>query len=175
MDKNDIDAVSPIVKSVVTRVRRAYNLPRDLEHVSYDDLKQAGYEAAIRWIDNYDPTRGATLQTYLYPYIYGAVIDELRKTSRFNRYRVDTITHIQIDDCEIEADDSPLEDAIRAEMSYNISNKIRRLTRNERSAISMALEDVDSKEIAEIMSVSYARVRQLIANATQKIGGRLTA
>jgi RNA polymerase sigma factor for flagellar operon FliA len=52
------------------------NLPRT---VDADDLISAGTMGLIRAVDDFDPSRGASLQTYARYRIRGAILDELRR------------------------------------------------------------------------------------------------
>lgn len=65
---------APLVKYLAGRKARA--LPAEVE---IDDLIGAGLEAMLRALDRFDPDAGATLQTYLWMRIEGALVDELRR------------------------------------------------------------------------------------------------
>jgi RNA polymerase sigma factor for flagellar operon FliA len=65
---------APLVKHIVYRKIR--EVP---SHQEADDYISRGLEALITSIDRYDPTRGATLEQFLWTRIHGAVLDELRR------------------------------------------------------------------------------------------------
>src|SRR5215218_9495107 len=78
---------APLVKYIVYRKIR--EVPA---HQEADDYISHGLEALITSIDRYDPSKGATLEQYLWTRIHGAVLDELRRQDwaprsvrRFNR------------------------------------------------------------------------------------------
>jgi len=65
---------APLVKYVVYRKIR--EVPA---HQDADDYISHGLEALITSIDRYDPSKGATLEQFLWTRIHGAVLDELRR------------------------------------------------------------------------------------------------
>jgi RNA polymerase sigma factor FliA len=65
---------APLVKYIVYRKIR--EVPA---HQDADDYISHGLEALITSIDRYDPSKGATLEQYLWTRIHGAVLDELRR------------------------------------------------------------------------------------------------
>jgi RNA polymerase sigma factor for flagellar operon FliA len=78
---------APLVKYIVYRKIR--EVPA---HQEADDYISHGLEALITSIDRYDPSKGATLEQFLWTRIHGAVLDELRRQDwaprsvrRFNR------------------------------------------------------------------------------------------
>jgi RNA polymerase sigma factor FliA len=64
----------PLVKHIVYKKIR--ELPPSCE---VDDLISCGIETLIGAIDRYDPSKGASLEAYLWTRIHGAVLDELRR------------------------------------------------------------------------------------------------
>jgi RNA polymerase sigma factor for flagellar operon FliA len=65
---------APLVKYIVYRKIR--EVPA---HQEAEDYISHGLEALITSIDRYDPSKGATLEQYLWTRIHGAVLDELRR------------------------------------------------------------------------------------------------
>jgi RNA polymerase sigma factor for flagellar operon FliA len=65
---------APLVKYIVYRKIR--EVP---SHQEADDYISRGVEALIGSIDRYDPSKGATLEQFLWTRIHGAVLDELRR------------------------------------------------------------------------------------------------
>lgn len=66
--------LAPLVKYIVGRKVR--ELPPQVEAA---DFISCGIEALIAAIDRFDPTRGASLEQYVWTRIHGAVLDELRR------------------------------------------------------------------------------------------------
>jgi RNA polymerase sigma factor for flagellar operon FliA len=63
-----------LVSSIAARL--AMTLP---EHVDQDDLYSAGLVGLLQAVRNYDPTCGASFETYARTRVRGAMLDELRK------------------------------------------------------------------------------------------------
>ena len=77
----DSDAENALVQKYLTLVssiaaRLAMTLP---EHVDQDDLYSAGLVGLLQAVRNYDPTCGASFETYARTRVRGAMLDELRK------------------------------------------------------------------------------------------------
>jgi len=69
-----IEKYLPLVSSIAARL--AMTLP---EHVDQDDLYSAGLVGLLQALRNYDPTCGASFETYARTRVRGAMLDELRK------------------------------------------------------------------------------------------------
>lgn len=69
-----IEKYLPLVSSIAARL--AMTLP---EHVGQDDLYSAGLVGLLQALRNYDPTCGASFETYARTRVRGAMLDELRK------------------------------------------------------------------------------------------------
>jgi RNA polymerase sigma factor for flagellar operon FliA len=66
--------LAPMVKYIV--FRKVREIPARCE---VEDFISCGLEALLRSIDRYDPSRGASLEQYVWRRIQGAVLDELRR------------------------------------------------------------------------------------------------
>lgn len=69
-----VEKYLPLVSSIAARL--AMTLP---EHVDQDDLYSAGLVGLLQALRNYDPTCGASFETYARTRVRGAMLDELRK------------------------------------------------------------------------------------------------
>lgn len=69
-----IEKYLSLVSSIAARL--AMTLP---DHVGQDDLYSAGLVGLLQAVRNYDPTCGASFETYARMRIRGAMLDELRK------------------------------------------------------------------------------------------------
>jgi len=69
-----IEKYLSLVSSIAARL--AMTLP---DHVDQDDLYSAGLVGLLQAVRNYDPTCGASFETYARTRIRGAMLDELRK------------------------------------------------------------------------------------------------
>src|SRR5580765_4998429 len=65
---------APLVKYIV--FKKVRELPARCE---VEDFISCGLEALMASIDRYDPSKGATLEQFLWTRIHGAVLDELRR------------------------------------------------------------------------------------------------
>lgn len=61
--------IAALARKVQSRVR----------HAEIDDLRSAGWVAAIRAVDAFDPTRGIPLAGYAARVIFGAMLNEIRR------------------------------------------------------------------------------------------------
>jgi RNA polymerase sigma factor for flagellar operon FliA len=69
-----VEKYLPLVSAVVSRL--AMTLP---EHVDQDDLYSVGLVGLLQALRNYDPTCGASFETYARMRIRGSMLDELRR------------------------------------------------------------------------------------------------
>lgn len=69
-----VEKYLPLVSSIAARL--AMTLP---EHVDQDDLYSSGLIGLLQALRNYDPTCGASFETYARTRVRGAMLDELRK------------------------------------------------------------------------------------------------
>ena len=67
-------SLAPMVKFIV--YRKVRNVP---SHVEIEDYLSVGLEALIASLDRYDPTKGATLEQFVWTRVHGSVLDELRR------------------------------------------------------------------------------------------------
>src|SRR3954454_19245380 len=65
---------APLVKYIV--FKKVRELPARCE---VEDFISCGLEALIASLDRYDPSKGATLEQFVWTRIHGAVLDELRR------------------------------------------------------------------------------------------------
>lgn len=81
MSANDtkLDEYTPLVRSIVTKLRAEFELPAD------DDLMAAGYLGLVEADSRFDPTRGVLFSTFAYYRVRGAVIDHVRKSTNLSR------------------------------------------------------------------------------------------
>jgi len=69
-----VEEYLPLVRSMVGRL--AMSLP---SHVSQDDLNSSGLVGLLQALRSYDPTAGASFETYARIRVRGAIFDELRR------------------------------------------------------------------------------------------------
>ncbi len=88
----------PLVKTIVGRL--AMTLPPS---VNIEDLQSAGAIGLLHAIRNYDPSNGASFETYARFRIRGAVMDELRRCDWASRTARDKARRIQAAVSELES------------------------------------------------------------------------
>ncbi|HOM96847.1 MAG: FliA/WhiG family RNA polymerase sigma factor [Acetomicrobium sp.] len=120
----------PLVRYVVGRM--SVVIPTGL---SQDDLLSFGVMGLLDAIDRYDPYRGVSFNTFAFPRIRGAILDELRRYDWFSR--------------------SAREKIQRLEKAINELNKQGIKVDDEELMIKLEMDEKELKEIYELMSRSY--------------------
>ncbi len=92
-----VEEYLPLVRSMVGRL--AISLP---SHVSQDDLNSAGLVGLLQALRSYDPTAGASFETYARIRVRGAIFDELRRMDWVPRLIHDKSRKIQNAIAELE-------------------------------------------------------------------------
>jgi RNA polymerase sigma factor for flagellar operon FliA len=92
-----VEEYLPLVRSMVGRL--AMSLP---SHVSQDDLNSSGLVGLLQALRSYDPTAGASFETYARIRVRGAIFDELRRMDWVPRLIHDKSRKIQAAIAELE-------------------------------------------------------------------------
>ncbi len=228
MSQQQLDLFIKTYTSLVKRI--AYHLLGRLpQSVLFEDLMQAGMLGLLEAIRHYDPTKGASFETYAGIRIRGYMLDEVRRNdwvprsvyrnsrmissavklieNRLGRdakdHEVATELGINLDEYHHMLNDSagahlygfddvgvtddlltdedqglvsePYVNAMRADMKNRLSQVIEGLPQKERLVLSLYYEqDLNLKEIGEVLGVSESRISQLHSQATHRIKSRLT-
>lgn len=134
------------VKKTVMSMRSI--LPANMQ---YDDFINQGVLALIDCIDKFDPSRGASFDTYIFKRLRGSVLSYMRKQS-WLPYRVRSARRTILQE----------QDALTAELS-------REPTQAELcERLDMSMEDYD-RYIAEIANAEMYSFEDLLENASQLI------
>ncbi len=198
-------------------------LPRSIQ---LDDLVQAGMIGLLEAVRQYDPTKGASFETYAGIRIRGHMLDEVRRNdwvprsvyrnSRMIAEAVKTVEnrhgrdakdhevaaqlkltldkyHEMLNDsagCQLYGFDDlgvtedilqidggeysePQHNVLREDMVNHLAQIIEGLPKNERLVLSLYYEqDLNLKEIGEVLGVSESRVSQIHSQATLRIRSR---
>lgn len=120
----------PLVRYVASRM--SVVIPTGL---SQDDLLSFGVMGLLDAIDRFDPSRGVSFNTFAFPRIRGAILDELRRYDWFSRSARDKIQR--------------LEKAI--ELLAEQGNKID----DEELMKKLGMDEKELKELYELMSRSF--------------------
>lgn len=217
---------SQLVKQHATLLKRiAYHLASRLPaSVQVDDLTQAGVVGLLEAARNYDPSQGASFETYAGIRIRGAMLDELRKTDwtprsvhRKTRQLAEVVQgiehregrpardvevaqemHIDLEDyfrllrdvvCtrilsveemlghsedQSEADPGPLEELQRSAFKQALAETIEGLPQRERYVLALYYdEELNLREIGEVLGVSESRVCQIHGQALIRLRARM--
>lgn len=219
-----------LVKNHALLVKRIAHhlLGRLPQGIQLDDLIQAGMIGLLEAARHYDPTKGASFETYAGIRIKGYMLDEVRRNDwvprsvhRNARQISEAVKHVEhrlgreAKDSEIAAElGVPLDeyhemlqdsvsshlygfedlgvtdDALQIEDEGNstephvnvfhsdlmkrLSEVIRGLPHKERIVLSLYYEqDLNLKEIGEVIGVSESRVSQILSQATHRLKSRL--
>ncbi len=230
---NDVELVSDdelVTKHAKLVKRIAFHLMHRLPpNVQAEDLIQAGMIGLIEASRQYDPTQGASFETYAGIRVRGAMLDEIRRSDwtprsvhRKSREAAEALRHIEqetgrdADDTEVASrlgislsayhqiltesmsahifsfdqpdentgetialpeskDVGPSENMHHGSFKVALANAIKNLP--ERESLVMSLyydEDLNLREIGEILGVSESRVCQIHGQALIRLKARLS-
>jgi RNA polymerase sigma factor for flagellar operon FliA len=137
-----IEKYLPLVSSIAARL--AMTLP---EHVGQDDLYSAGLIGLLQALRNYDPTCGASFETYARTRVRGAMLDELRKMDWVPRTVHEKARKIQAVMAKLEQKlgRSPTEAQMAKELNLSM-NEYGKLLSEIRPAAFVCLDTVSSED-----------------------------
>lgn len=139
-------------------------LPPGIER---QDLYQAGMLALLEAEPRYDESVGASLETFLWNRVYGAMLDEIRHARPGTRYStrpvmlgIDSVT-------EMESREKPLyEQAMDSKMVESLREAVRTLSPRLRAAIDMHYQDgFLLRDVGEALGVSESRACNIMKEA----------
>jgi RNA polymerase sigma factor for flagellar operon FliA len=176
---------APMVKYIVYRKIREIPARCDA-----DDFISCGLEALIRSLERYDPSKGASLEHYLWTRIHGAVLDELRANDwaprslrrwdrDLNRARDEFVTlykraptHAEL----AEALGVP-ERKVREHVHQLARGEVESLNTlvlgEDGAAVLLYVYGLTLREIGEILGVSESRVCQIHGQILGRLRGEL--
>ncbi len=156
------------------------------------DYFQYGIEGLNEAVDRFDPEYGTKFETYAIQRIRGKIIDELRKLQ--SKYKVDTgeaiiesfyssvsIDHSNDDDegitlAEVIPSDNESASSVieKDEMKELLVNAINELSERDRTILGLYYyEELNYKEIAEIMKITISRVSQIHTRLMKDLKSKL--
>jgi RNA polymerase sigma-70 factor (ECF subfamily) len=146
--EGDREALERLVARHVAPLRRwiSGRLPRWARDLAdTDDLVQDTLLRTFRKIEDFEPRRVGALQAYLRQAVLNRLRDELRRKGR-------APSMVDMDDVQLEAAGSPLEEAIGRETVERYEAALARLKPEEREAIIARVEmDYTYEELAEAL------------------------
>jgi RNA polymerase sigma factor for flagellar operon FliA len=172
----------PIVEGIVAQfVRR---LPR---RVRREDLLGAGMLGLLQALRDSRHSSEEMLCAYIRIRVRGAIIDDLRRadwsTRRSQKEGVVPVSVVCIEDLPPQAPEanppsewpSPFEALEGKRNSANVGNALRRLPEREREVLTLRyFEEVASKDIANRLGVSEARISQIHASGVARLRDMLS-
>lgn len=137
-----VEKYLPLVSSAVARL--AMTLP---EHVDRDDLYGVGLVGLLQALRNFDPTCGASFETYARMRVRGAMLDELRRMDWVPRAVHEKARHIQNTMMRLEQElgQTPTETQMAKALKLSLT-EYARLLNEVRPAAFVCLDAVSSSE-----------------------------
>jgi RNA polymerase sigma factor for flagellar operon FliA len=155
------------------------------------DYFQFGIEGLSEAVERYDPDYGTKFETYAITRIRGKIIDEIRKLKLY--HKVDDpnnsksyYSNVSLDspagmneDCLLyemlpNDDSTPDEEAEKKEAKQILINEIKKLKERDRLILTLYYyEELNYKEIAEVLSITVSRVSQVHSRIIKKLKMRL--
>jgi RNA polymerase sigma factor FliA len=175
----------------------AREMSRSTRAAELDDLVSAGTFGLIRALDSFDLSRGLAFSTYAVRRIRGAMLDDLRSQDwaprgvRVKARRLQVATTAL--ECRLGRSPRPEEvadqldidvstywrwrdeTASRTVVSYEVlRDAIARLPEKERTVMALYYyEELNQRQIAEILHVTESRVPQILSQALKRLRSRL--
>jgi RNA polymerase sigma factor for flagellar operon FliA len=163
----------------------------NLNVVEEKDFFQFGIEGLSEAIDRFDPDYGTKFETYAIQRIRGKIIDELRKLqikprNNYDEYGNLRYTNVSLDMTHDGEDGYSLHDVISSseprpeevvtknEQKDLLIAAIKELPERDRLIISLYYyENLNYKEIAEILNITVSRVSQIHTKVMQSLKSKL--
>jgi RNA polymerase sigma factor FliA len=164
---------------------------RSVNIIDERDYFQFGIEGLSEAIDRFNPEYGTKFETYAIQRIKGKIIDEIRKVQikpRFDSSGENEVYYSNISlNNSFDSDegymlyeilpikaDMPDELLNKSEIKKQLMNATKELDERERIVLTLYYyEDLDYKEIAEILNVTVSRISQLHSGIMAKLRKKL--
>jgi RNA polymerase sigma factor FliA len=165
---------------------------RSVSIIDEKDYFQFGIEGLSEAIDRFNPDYGTKFETYAIQRIKGKIIDEIRKVQikpRFDSTGESEIYYSNVSlNNSFDSDegymlyeilpiktDMPDEILDKSEIKRQLMNATRELDEREKVVLTLYYyEDLDYKEIAEVLDVTVSRISQLHSGIMAKLRKKLT-
>jgi RNA polymerase sigma factor FliA len=152
-----IEKYLPLVSSIAARL--AMTLP---EHVGQDDLYSAGLVGLLQALRNYDPTCGASFETYARTRVRGAMLDDLRKMDWVPRTVHEKARKIQMVMAQLEQKLGRVPTETQMAKALNLSmSEYGKLLNEVRPAAFVCLDTVSSEDDA-------GDLHEVVANSAEE-------
>lgn len=140
------------------------------KHISYDELKSAGYMGLIAATKNYDAS--LPFSKYATCFIHGSIIDYVRKLNNSRRKAKLKFASMDIPDSYENTLASKIEDKrIEIPNTDDFFSNIRKILseRQYEAVENYYIKDMTLVEIGKKMNISWSRVQQLLVTSKGKI------
>jgi len=139
-----------------------------------EDFRQEGYVGLLQASARHDESKGANLHTFSARRIWGRMVDAMRETDQFSRYRPEK-NPVQLIDIEsksipeslLVSGDNPERSYQEAETRRHVRAAIDALPKNLRDVLVMYyFDELTMENIAGAIGVSPSRVHQMLRKAS---------
>lgn len=155
------------------------------------DYYQFGIEGLSEAVDRFDPDFGTKFETYAIMRIKGKIIDEIRKLKMYQKVEDPHNSNNYYSNVSLDSpvgsnedyllyevipneDANPLEETEDNEAKYLLVEEIKNLKERDRIIITLYYyEELNYKEIAEILGITVSRVSQVHSRIMKKLRTRL--
>lgn len=154
------ESLKGLVDYKVNAVCRKFGIQNDLGHISKDDLKQSALIAAWNIIPKYDSSKDVKLESFAGHRIYGAILDELRRTTAMHKMPGRRAQLFDIEDNLniFVTDDLELDNQI--DITGALKSKLIDCVKKE---IFLAyVEGQSGRDLAKLHGVSHTRISQIV-------------
>lgn len=161
----DVAGCIPLVRSLAFGLR--HSVP---SHIHVDDLIGAGLVGLLEAWQRYRPDRGASLVTFAYPRVLGAMRDHVRQECRHHRLLA---THAA--ECTSPRHRSPEGEAAANEKLWLLQKALGNLSARRRLLVEGLLAGDDMRTVTERLALTSANGHKLKRLAVEQLRAALTA
>lgn len=163
-----ISSYGPLVRSIADDIARKLGFQGDRE-----DLVAAGFEGLLQAHARFDPDRGAKFSTYAHYRIRGAIVEQVRNSSRLPRSAHDLAKRLALAELVAEqaGEDrarSPGGDAADEAVATAIHDLLGQLTMSYVTAAVADQERGTTPEESVLSQLELARVRKVVAGLPER-------
>ncbi len=148
--------------AAISRVVSSYEIIKALQEELYQEISVALWKA----LDKFD--NKSSLKTYVLSIAHKRAISHVAKNAREPR-------SMDISEIDIPVDNCPAEQVAKKQRMSNLLNALHQLPMVERQLVTLALEGVSYKDIAEILGMTTNLVGVKLNRAKAKLKSLMTA
>ncbi len=151
---------APVASYVSQRVRNQQDA---------EDIVSQIFQRFLQRFERFDAQQGS-LMTWVLAMARNAVIDHYRQSSAYGAARTDTVDVAEMGDVLIAVTEAPLTNLIACEEREQLRRWLRRQPADLREMFALRYgQGLGLKEVAQVLNLSEAAVKQRFARATKKI------